>query len=221
MCPFFITLMERTNELKEAYNDFWCKLLKSKEDFYSKMSLGDFVELKKVVSNIHNIITLEVTKSFVDFLVAEGIVSKSQALKINNNVELTNANTNGFDIQYPSDDATVYADGEPKIIAEVKCCIPVKEDSYGAAQEHNILIDIRGLHEGKRKSKIEKQDLQHYLKFLVLLGGSHDDQSAIKNVNASALRLINKANTHGWKVELYQPHMDLNCSTVYVVILNY
>lgn len=216
--------MERSDILKNAYNEFWRKVLNSDEDFYSKMSLGDFVELKKAISNINNIITLQVTNNFVDFLKEKGLVSKNQAGKIKRIVESTNANTNGFDIEYPSqsskDDAIVYAEGEQKIIAEVKCCIPVNKNSYGGAQEESIIDDIDGLLNGKSKSNINQEELKNnYLKFLVLLGGHNEDER--EKVKTSAEKLITKAKQQGWNVELYDSQENLDCSKVYVVILNY
>ena len=39
----------RKDDLSKAFNDFWQKALNSKEDFYSKLTLQEFVMLKKAM----------------------------------------------------------------------------------------------------------------------------------------------------------------------------
>jgi hypothetical protein len=59
-------------------------------------------------------------------------------LNIIEKVNSQNSNANGFDIYYPSE--------EIKIIAEIKCNIPInKKSSFGAAQRNGILKDIESL----------------------------------------------------------------------------
>lgn len=214
----------RTDTLKDSYNTYWKKALNVDEDLFSCMSLRDFVNLKKAVSNINNIITLETTKQFVHFLVEKDIVSDSQAKKMMGIVEETNANTNGYDIEYPlkrNDTASNYfLDVETKIVAEVKCCIPVNKSSYGAAQEKSIINDIVGLAEGKSKSLL-KSELPEYYKFLVLLGANTETEK--EKVLESAKKIVQKTlKEHAnYKVELFEDSMKLDSSTIYVVIINY
>ena len=54
-----------------------------------------------------------------------------------------------------------------KLIAEVKCNIPVKPHEFGAAQKNGILKDLKGLKEGKRSFDGENTD--NYYKFMVVL----------------------------------------------------
>lgn len=215
----------RSEKLKEAYNAYWQTTLNVNDDLFSKMSLGGFVNLKKAVSNINNIITLETTKQFVEHLVDKSIVTITQADKMKQLVEATNANTNGFDIEYPlkrdDDSLNGFQEGELKIIAEVKCCIPADKSSYGAAQEDSIIADVKYLAEGKTKSLLTKEDISQYYKFLVLLGS--DNEKEQDKVLISADKIVKKTSGkfNDCKVELYKDRMILDTSTIYVFIINY
>ena len=72
-------------------------------------------------------------------------------------VDVTKPNSNGFDIQL---------DDEKKIIAEVKCIVPINNgEKYGAAQWNSILDDAIKLQNGKRSLP----DTSQYIKFLFLV----------------------------------------------------
>lgn len=216
----------RSEKLKAAYNEFWNRALNTEdEDLYAKMTLGDFVNLKKAITNINNIVTLETTKEFVHYLETAGIVLSTQAAKMMMDAESINANTNGFDIEFPlkrkDADTPLLEDGETKIIAEVKCCIPAGHSAYGAAQEESIIKDIMGLANGKSKSLINPTELSDYLKFLVLLGSNNEEER--QKVETAARKIIAKTTGkyNGHKVAPLACTATLNTKTIYVVILNY
>ena len=70
----------REVKLAQALNGFMYNF--GLEDFYSKLSIDKILQLKQILSDINNIITLRLTRLFVDFLLHEGIIDK-YALKHN------------------------------------------------------------------------------------------------------------------------------------------
>lgn len=193
--------------LGKDFDDYWNHALHSKnQKYFSQMELIDFVKLKKAISNINNIVTLLVTDRFIDYLLHCKIVSLTSATNMHEEVNATHANTNGFDIESI----------EAKIVAEVKCNIPVSTSAFGAAQEESIIDDIVHLYMGKSKSKVKAEELEEYYKFMVLLDGD--------NVLECTQKIINKVNDkkllESGKVKLYCPGEKLLKNVVYVVLVN-
>ena len=184
----------RDKDLKQNFNEFFGKF--GVNDLYSKLSGRDLIELKKVLSCINNIITLRTTRDFVEKLYADGFLTKSEREQILEDVDSQHANANGFDVQY---------DGKnKKIIAEVKCNIPVNVTSFGAAQEEGILEDIEHLLKGKKKSDIPS--VAPYYKFMVVMDCSdHIDECVAK---------IIKKTEH---VKLYSPAEHLDTNNIYIM----
>ena len=167
----------RDNDLSRNFNNFFDKF--GVKDLYSKLSGRDLIELKKLLSCINNIITLRTTRDFVEKLYTD-----------------QHANANGFDVQYDGKDK--------KIIAEVKCNIPVNVTSFGAAQEEGILEDIDHLLNGKKKSDIPS--VAPYYKFMVVMDCSeHIDECVAK---------IIKKSEH---VKLYSPSEQLDTNNIYIM----
>ena len=133
----------RDNDLSRNFNNFFDKF--GVKDLYSKLSGRDLINLKKLLSCINNIITLRATDAFVLKLYQDGFITSAEKDAIWKDVHTQHANTNGFDVRY---------DGRKKIIAEVKCNIPVNGTSFGAAQEDGILDNIDHLLHGKAKANI-------------------------------------------------------------------
>ena len=168
--------MGREEKLKGDFNTFWNNSFSTHlEDYYSKLSLSAFLQLKKAISCINNIITLKTTLSFIDSLQRRGVVSDEDASAIKEKVQGTSANTNGYDVEY--------SDNGHFIIAEVKCNIPVGGDGFGAAQKRSILKDLDGLADASKKTKSRIVDSNQYLKFFVLLetDGVRDAMRKIMN----------------------------------------
>lgn len=150
---------DRQAQLEQSFNEFWNKSLKtSGEKYYSKLTGDDFISLKSAISCVNNIITMKTTIAFIDYMLNMGYINPNDASVIKTHVLETNANANGFDIEYQGD--------ELKIVAEVKCNKPVNNHSFGPAQVDGILHDLDGLVKGKTKSQIKVKDC---LKFMVLL----------------------------------------------------
>ncbi len=192
----------REVKLAQALNGFMYNF--GLEDFYSQLSVDRILQLKHILSDINNIITLRVTRLFVDFLLHEGIIDECEYEEINNDVNSTNVNTNGYDVRYD----------KKKIIAEVKCNIPVNDNSYGAAQEHSIIKDINGLLSGDGKNKVDIS-VNLYYKFMVVL---HTDKT--KEAMRKIINKINNPSIDSPVVE-YSKKQCLDKSKVYIVYIDY
>lgn len=194
----------RKDDLSKAFNDFWRKALNSNEDYYSKLTLKEFVHLKKAITNINNIITMLVTESFIKTLHKDGVISTPQQSEMLEQLFETHANTNGFDVEYSA--------GQMRIVAEVKCNIPVNETSFGAAQENSIMEDVDHLFHSKKKSDLTSEDIQDYYKFMVFLD--------VENVRVSTQKLIRKLTKKGLNVTEYTPKTKLQKDIVYFIYIS-
>ena len=165
-------MANRENKLKVQFDAIWNDILNTQQkEYYSKMSVKGLVELKKAVSNINNILTLKTTIAFVDFLSNQGIVSKDEACKIKDKIQKRNANANGYDVDY-----TIEGSGL-QIIAEVKCNIPINENSFSTSQINAIIKDLNGLQSGK--GKISEKETTDCLRFMVFLNTGDDVHKAV------------------------------------------
>lgn len=158
---------DRESDLRGQFNQFFEQLGIS--DLYSKLSNNQLIDLKKLLSCINNMITLRATDTFVLKLYQDGFIDSKEKTEILGKVHDQHANANGFDVQYV---------GSKKIIAEVKCNIPVNETSFGAAQEKGIVKDIDHLLNGKEKAK--NINVHEFYKFMVILNCEHAQESMDK-----------------------------------------
>lgn len=201
-------LGNRIEYLKNDFNDFINKIVYTKGiDYYSQLTAQQFVKLKKLLSNINNIITLQLTQVFVDYLYEFGVIDASQRKAINEGVEKTKANTNGFDVYY-----TAKIRNAEGIIAEVKCNLPVTPDRFGAAQRNGLEKDIEGLLHGKNKAKIA--NTSGFYKFMVMLD---DDE----RVSIAAKHFVKTMQNKNYSIDLVDTFetFDLQTDRVYVVLL--
>ena len=154
-------ICSREEKLKESFNGFWNDILNTTtEDYYSKMAIEHLIRMKNAVSNINNIITLKVTLAFVKILFKTKTIGIDDALKMRQRINETSANANGYDIEYNNPLTNC------RILAEIKCNIPVKE-KFGQNQQKGILKDIEGLEKGKNKGGVSNtSDYQRFMVFL-------------------------------------------------------
>lgn len=196
--------MKRDDKLASQLNKFWNGFLKTNDvDYYKRLTIFDFVKLKEAISNINNIITLQITEAFVEFLYNEKIVTENQKECIIEQVLSTDANTNGYDVEWGDDSV--------HIVAEVKCNIPVEQNSFGAAQRNGIVKDLDNLLKGKSKSNLDSTS--GCFKFMVLLD--------VKNVKDCMKKVIDGYNKRNgsFLVEEYNGKTTLSKEKVYVVYL--
>lgn len=160
------TYIGRYNSLKKRLNNHLKKLTGIEKDYFSDLNQNDLLELKSVLYDINNVLTLKVTLSAADWICDFFKVSNSEKKEILEKIDNTKPNANGFDINIKS---------PKKIIAEVKCIIPINNgNKYGGAQWNSILDDAYKLKNGKR----ELTDTSDYYKFLFLIDiGERTDQA--------------------------------------------
>lgn len=92
--------MNREKDLQSKFNEFLSsKLFIEDKDWYSKLITKDFIELKSVLNNINNIITLKLTLKFVDRIALLFNFSDEDKEKVIDKIQNTSPNTNGFDIE--------------------------------------------------------------------------------------------------------------------------
>lgn len=208
-------MSDRKKQLQARFNDFFKDVLGENINLYDKLSTKKFVELKKVISCINNIITLQVTEKFAVFLEQQHIINSKQKNDILAQINAVNANANGYDIQYT--EPILKGKG---LLAEIKCNIPVNATSFGAAQLAGIIKDINGLKNGKHKAQskaqIEDSDayrkiLADYYKFMVFLDGDRV-QNAVDKLLKSNLDIP----TAIFPSDIQELHTE----TVYIVILS-
>ena len=120
--------MNREDKLKFEFNNFMISRLRLEiKDYYDSLTTKDFIELKAILSNINNIITLKLTLKFVDFLTSLFKFSAESKENIINSIQNINPNSNGFDVEI---------ENPVKIVAEVKGNFPINNgNSFGAAQK--------------------------------------------------------------------------------------
>lgn len=190
---------------------------------YSTLDFMKLVNLKNALSDIHNIITMKVTNAFINKLKNDGVISPDQAKGMEEVVNETSANSNGYDVCHE------------EIIAEVKCNIPVNKSTFGPDQRKGIVKDIKGLLgksytityktrnkiQKEEKIKKEERDNNNYYKFMVFL----DYEDSDKNVRESVFNLIEKLKVSKEKenptrvIVNYEEGKPLCKDVVYVVFI--
>ena len=174
----------RRDDLEQQFNDFFKESLNVAEA-YRQLSGDQILQLKRVLSNIHNLLTLETAVAFVNLLKADGILSQEQAEKVLGAVNAQHANANGFDVLCE----------EPRLIAEVKCMLPCEgknKDRFGAAQRAGLWKDLTALSKGKEKA--DDVDVTKCAKYMVVLSAPNvktamDDVMARWNQTSSSLKI--------------------------------
>jgi hypothetical protein len=149
----------REIELKEKLNSFLVNKLKiPEEDYYANLNRDGLLELKSILSGINNIFTLKVSIAFIEWVSDFLILNKGEKEKILTDFMKNKPNSNGYDIEL---------DSSCKLVAEVKCNVPInKGKTYGAQQRDGIEKDIKKLLYGGKKSKIIPNS---FFKFMVFL----------------------------------------------------
>lgn len=205
--------VSKIEKFKKGVNDVINDILdnsldSSRIDLFANIDYGKLIDLKKALSDINNIITLITTNAFLKKLK----ISEDQYKRMFDFFNGSNANSNGFDIEYPKkiirngkekEWLPENLNGDIKILAEVKCNIPINEGEFGKQQNEGIITDILHLYYGKTKSKLTKEEIDDYYKFMVILDCGNNCYSALEKILKSpSLKVENIAEYNGFKIEI-------------------
>ena len=147
----------REEELKNRLNNFFITQFSLPEDdYYSRLDSEKIISLKIALSDINNLLTMKITISFVNWISKKFHFSQDSKQKLTDEILSTKPSTNGYDL---------VSNEIIKLIAEVKCNIPINGGTkYGSAQRNGIIKDLNNLLYGKTKSKFNTTE---YFKFMV------------------------------------------------------
>ncbi|WP_028987419.1 hypothetical protein [Thermicanus aegyptius] len=194
----------RETELKEGFNRFIAdKITGSNNDYYSRLSVEDFEDIKTTLKDIHNILTYKTTIRFLDWL-SDGFPFVKEKYQVYlDQVLNTKPSNNGYDLMVI---------GDIKIVAEIKCNKPINNGYvFGSNQKRGIIDDIKGLLTGKTKMK--SLDPTEAYKFLVIYDfGDHTLSAAqhlIKNLPADLKDTVT----------IYEKDQPLTLDKVYIVFI--
>jgi hypothetical protein len=158
------------NKLKTGLNNYLYKLTGIQKDYFSNLRQTELLELKTVLTDINNLLTLAMTIESVNWLIKFFDIDDNSRQLILKRIDEIKPNTGGYDIQI----------SEPiKIIGEVKCIIPINNsDRFGSAQWDAILGDVIKLKKGKKTLP----DTSEYFKFLFLIDIGIKSEHAINHL---------------------------------------
>jgi len=151
----------RERELQSRLNRFFVEEFDLPEtDYASSLGLPSLLNLKSVLSDINNTITLKLALGLADWASEQFKLEDATKSELRRIVLKAKPNSNGFDVWlgYPI-----------AFVAEVKCNIPVNAGSkYGARQRQGIVADINALLNGKRKASMMTNGIPKIMAFLDL-----------------------------------------------------
>lgn len=159
-------------KLKEKLNKFLSKVTNKEEDYYSRLAIQDFENLKTALKDINNIITYRTTNTLMEWLRINLKLDNNEYKNAIEKVVNTKPNDNGYDIQI---------DGSIKIIAEVKSNKPINQGRvFGSAQKNGLIKDLESLLYGKSKGK--GINYNEYLKFFVIFDFGKEVRQAVNHL---------------------------------------
>lgn len=157
----------------------------------------DLLSLKIVFSHINGCVTILTSIAFVERIYDWGIIDENQKKDITKQVLNTSPYANGYDIN------------GKKIVAEVKCNIPVGKNRFGAAQIKALKKDVDGLI-NETKDKISDK-----IKFLVMLGNIRDN--CFKDALAAFIEGLKKESQN---LVIVDNHDSVDRSAINVVVIH-
>lgn len=216
--------------LKKFNNNLFECLTRTYDDYKIKnreLSFEEMIQMKSALSDVNNIITLLITRKFVEKLREDHLINAGVD-KID-----SNPNANGYDL--------LLLESNNIIIAEVKGNKPCKKISdgyiYGSDQQKGIIKDLTGLIKIKKKaSKKLQNDFHNAIRFMVLLDSkytkkafegltsnleptdsdSDNDLKKAKQDFAEALRNFNKSYDNIFEEYTSNPNNSLDSKKIYV-----
>ncbi|NGQ94519.1 hypothetical protein G3578_04910 [Brevibacillus sp. SYP-B805] len=194
----------RESELKERFNRFIADKITGRiEDYYSRLTVEDFEDIKTTLKDIHNILTYKTTIRFIDWVSHRFPYVKENYQVYLNQVLRTKPSDNGYDLMVT---------GDVKIVAEIKCNKPINNGyKFGSQQKTGIIKDIKGLLEGK--AKVKSLDPTEAYKFMVIYDFGDQTLSAarhlIKNLPPDLKDMVT----------IYEEGQPLKKDNVYIVFI--
>jgi len=149
----------RERELLSRLNRFFIKEFGLPEkDYASSLELSSLLNLKSVLSDINNTITLKVALGLISWVTEQFGLDDKTAHELRQFLSASKPNSNGFDLflGYPI-----------AFVAEVKCNIPINGgNKYGSSQRRGIVNDVNALINGKRKATMLTNGVPKIMAFL-------------------------------------------------------
>ncbi|MEO4005056.1 hypothetical protein [Flavobacterium sp. CAU 1735] len=177
--------ISRNNELKTKYNNHLQKLTGLNIDFYTVLKNEEILDLKTVLSDINNLLTYKLTLEAGKWIGTYFNLNEIEINSILGKIDSIKPNSQGFDI---------VINESIKLIAEVKCNIPVKGSSkFGSMQSKHLIDDAYKLLNNKKYIS----DTSEYLKFLFIINiGERSDHAVNKLLQKTKLRVESEERSH-------------------------
>lgn len=151
----------RERELQSRLNRFFVgEFALPEADYAGFLGLPSLLNLKSVLSDINNTITLKLALGLADWASEQFKLDDVARNELRRTILKSKPNSNGFDVWlgYPV-----------AFVAEVKCNVPVNGGrKYGARQRQGIVTDINALLNGKRKASMMTSGIPKIMAFLDL-----------------------------------------------------
>lgn len=162
-------IYNRTEYLRIRLNQFLSSISNNEVDYFSYLSTNDLVGFKMALSDVNNVLTLKTTLGLTNWLFEFFKIKEERQVEILRTIDGTKPNTNGYDIELL----------EERIIAEIKCIVPINDGNfYGTAQRNSILDDALKLKNGKKKIS----NTQDFIKIIGLLDLGQKTDDAINKL---------------------------------------
>ena len=148
----------RSHDLGMQFNETLISVFGlEKRDYFQGLSFTQLLKLKQVLARIHDTVTLTLTFDLVNWIAGRFDFTPDQKAELWKQVDDQSANSSGFDLSWNA----------PRIIAEVKGCIPVNGGNvFGAAQVKGLTNDVRQMFglpaAGKTKEQLSPRSKVHH-----------------------------------------------------------
>lgn len=128
-------IKSRSQDLRVQLNEALISVFQLEErDYFGNLSFAQLLKLKQGLARIHDTVTLRLTFELVNWIAGKFNLNPDQKAALWKQVDDQSANSSGFDVSW----------NNPRIIAEVKGCIPVNGGHvFGAAQVKGMTNDVR------------------------------------------------------------------------------
>lgn len=151
-------IKSRSHDLRTQFNETLISVFDLEmRDYFQGLSFTQLLKLKQVLARIHDTVTLKLTFELVDWIADRFDFTLDHKAALRKQADDQSANSSGFDVSW----------NDPRIIAEVKGCIPVNGGNvFGAAQLKGLTNDVRQMFGlpamGKTKEQLSPRSKVHH-----------------------------------------------------------